>query len=462
MSQRKIMGILTINSIKVKLIVLIVLLLIAAVTAVKVYDYTVRTPQLEKEVQDERMLSASLVASRLQTEMAQTIVTLQTSAINTVFASDDTAAIVKALQMIKDQNPLFEAVYLADANLTRMNEKGEFVSLASREYMQQVKATKKTVISKEALLSKTTNNLSIMITTPIKVPGAPERYLGIAVGVATFQDIVNEQKKSDSTYAFLFDGKDGMVFAHPVKEYIGSLKFINTDEKDKERVTPELRKMATEAVAGKNGTTIYEFNGAKIVSAYTNIPGTPFGVATRMTYQEAMIPIYKERLSAILITVIASLIGALLAFIFARLIANPIISIAKQAEIIAGGDFTTSSDIMITNNDEVGQLQRAFKEMAMMLKATMIAIGQTSVKVAAFSEDLNASAGHSAQGATRVAHTVAEVAAGAGEQATAVNRTVDMITQIDHAMEEIATNAVDVAALSTAALVAATDGGNSI
>jgi methyl-accepting chemotaxis protein len=451
-----------INSIKLRLIILIVLILIAAVVAVKVYDYSVRVPQIEMEVRNERMLSASLVASRLQTELAQSVVIMETSAINTVFASNDNAAIIKALQVIKNQNPLFEAVYLADASLTRINEKGEVASLASREYMQQVKATRKTVVSREALLSKGTNNLSIMITTPIKAPGAPERYLGVAVNVAAFQNIVNQQKKSESAYAFLFDGKDGLLVAHPVKNYIGSLKLINTDEKDKDRVTPELRKIAEEAVAGRNGSEIYEFGGAKIVAAYTNIPGTSFGVATRMTYEEAMGAVQKERLSAIVITLIASLIGAVIAFIIARLIANPIINITKRATIIAAGDFITAGGIIIESNDEVGQLQRAFNEMAVMLKATMIAIGQTAVKVASFSEELSAGAEQSAKGAVQVAHTVAEVATGANEQASAVDKTVDMVKQIDYAIDEIANNAIDVAALSTEALAAATNGGKSV
>lgn len=462
MKQKKITGISTGTSIKTKLILLIVLLLVATITAVKVYDYNIRVPQIESEVRNERMLSASLVASRLQTELMQSVVIIETSAINSVFASDDNMAIVKALQIVKKQNPLFEAVFLADENLTRINEKGESVSLASREYMQQVKATKKTVISRETLLSKTTNNLSVMMTTPIKVAGSPERYLGVAVGVTAFQNTVNDQKKSASAYAFLFDGKDGTIFAHPVKEYIGTLKLINTDDKDKGKVAPELRQMALESIDGKSGTAVYDFNGAKIVAAYTNIPGTAFGVATRMTYEEAMSSIHKERLSALLITLFVALIGGILAFIFARFIANPVITIASQAEIIAAGDFTKASTIMIERNDEIGQLQQSFKEMATMLKATMISISQTSVKVADFSEQLNVGAANSAQGATQVANTAEEVALGAGEQTSAVDKTVDMVKEIDFSIDEIASNAITVAALSAEALEVATTGSRSV
>lgn len=462
MKQRKITGITTGSNIKTKLIILIVLLIVATVTTVKVYDYTIRVPQIEQEVRNERMLSASLVASQLQTELMESLVIIETSAINSVFATDDNVAIIKALQAIKKQNPLFESVFLADESLTRINDKGESVSLASREYMQQVKATKKTVISRETLLAKTTNNLSVMMTTPIQVPGSPERYLGVAVGVTAFQNTVNEQKKSASNYAFLFDGKDGTIFAHPTKEYIGTLKLINTSEKDKSKVAPELRQMAVESVAGKKGTAVYNFNGAKIVAAYTNIPGTSFGVATRMTYEEAMIPIQKERLSALLITILVSLIGGIMALIFARFIADPVITITRQAKIIASGDFTQAGAIVIGRNDEIGQLQQSFKEMATMLKTTMIAIGQTSVKVADFSEQLNIGAANSAQGATQVATTAKEVAVGAGEQTHAVDNTVDMVKEIDCSIDEIASNAVTVAALSAEALEVATAGSQSV
>ncbi|MDR3591660.1 MAG: hypothetical protein P4N41_18550 [Negativicutes bacterium] len=96
---------------------------------------------------------------------------LESAANNPVFATDKDA-VIQGLQAMKEQNPLFSTAFLVDASLTRINETGEPASLASREYMQEAQKTKKTIISREILISQGTNKTSVMIATPIKVPGA--------------------------------------------------------------------------------------------------------------------------------------------------------------------------------------------------------------------------------------------------------------------------------------------------
>jgi len=450
------------HSIKTKMIIIILSLVVFSVTAVKIYDYSVRIPEIEKTMTEERLNVAVLVASRLETELSKSVITLESSANNDVFISNNKEAIVKTLQAIKQQNPLFSSIFLVDSSLNRINEKGEINSLASREYMQETKKNQKTVVSQEVLISLSTNKPSIMVATPIKITGAPESYLGVTVNTDALQNIIEKQKKSDSNYVFAIDGKNGMVFTHPVKEYIGSLKLINTDAKDESKVAGELRKVAQEATAGKTGTIIYDFNGIKIISAYTNIPGTSFGIVSRMNYYDAMEPVRNERNSAIVITLIISLIAGLLAYAFAKMIVNPIINIAKQAQIIASGDFTMNENMNMKSKDEVGQLQTAFKDMSSMLTAIMGQIGHASEQLAASSQQLNASAEESTQGANQVAQTVAVVAKGATEQVEVINRTLEGIHQINDAINDIANNASIVAGVSGEAARVAHDGEKSI
>lgn len=87
--------------------------------------------------------------------------------------------------------------------------------MAGREYMQEVQKTKETVISREILISQATQKPSLMIATPVKVPGAPERYLGISVNIDNLQEIVALGKKSDSNYSFAFDGKTAWSLPTP-------------------------------------------------------------------------------------------------------------------------------------------------------------------------------------------------------------------------------------------------------
>jgi methyl-accepting chemotaxis protein len=448
--------------IRTKLLLVIIPLVCLTMGAAKSYDYFTRQSDLEESVKDDMLHISELTATRLQVEIAKAVSAVETAADNRVFLSQDQSAIIQELNNIKNQNPLFATVFLSDASLTRINEQGDTASLADREYMQEVKKTGETVVSNEILISQATKEPAIMIATPIKISGAPESYLGVSLDTKELKNIVAGMKKSDSNYSFAFDGKDGLVFAHPVEDYVGSLKFINPDEKDKGLVAPELTKMVQEAVSGHSGTQIYEFNGVKVIAAYANVPGTSFGVASRMKYYDAMESVRKEQISAIVITLIATAVGVAAAFGLSVLIATPIKRIAIQANIIASGDFTQAITLDAQGKDEISQLQQAFKDMAIKLGNTMEQIGQATKELASSSEVLEISTEQSAQGSNQVAETVAEVALGASEQVQAVDQTAYIVTGIGREIGEIENLSFEVAELSGKAAATTQDGEKAI
>ncbi len=462
MTKKKHHGLFKYRRIRTKLLLVIIPLVCLTMGAAKSYDYFTRQTDLEKTIRDDMLHTSELVATRLQVEIAKAEATAQTAANNNAFLSQDQSVIIQELSNIKNQNSLFESVFLSDASLGRVNEKGETASLADLAFMQQVKETGETVVSDEILISQDTKKPIIMIVTPIKISGAPESYLGVSLDTTELQNLVADMKKSDSNYSFAFDGKDGLTFAHPREDYVGSLKFIHPDENDKTLVAPELTKMVQDAVTGHSGTQIYEFNGVKVIAAYANIPGTSFGVASRMKYYDAMESVRKEQISAIVITLIASIVGIVAAFGLSALIGTPIKKIANQANIIAAGDFTQAIMLDAPGKDEISQLQRAFKDMALMLKNTMEQIGQATKELASSSEVLEISTEQSAQGSNQVAETVAEVALGASEQVQAVDQTADIVTGIGREIVEIENLSFEVAGLSGKAAATTHDGEKAI
>lgn len=448
--------------IRAKLALVIILFIIAAVGAVEVYSYRARVLKIEKAIHEEQQNASVLIAARLETEIAKTVSALEMAAGNSAFKSEDQNVLVKTLQGIKEQNKIFSTVFLADAALNKLNEKGETSSLAGREYMQEVKKTQATVISREILISQATQKPSLMVATPVKIPGAPEKYLGISVNIDNLQGIVNAGQKSDSNYSFAFDGKNGLVFAHPLQEYIGSLKLINPDEKDKTLVGPELQAMAKNAAEGRSGDQVYTFKGTKIICAYTNIPGTSLGVATRMTYAEALEPVRQERNSALIITLVTALLGAVVALLGAKYIADPIRRLAKQAAVIASGDFTQTETMKVKGRDEIGRLQQNFKDMAGMLRSTMEKIGEAAARIASASEELEVSVEQSAQGSGQVAETISLVASGAMEQAKTVEAAVQTVQGIEEKINAIAKHTAAVEEVSKVSASAASTGGEAL
>ena len=461
---KTIMKIIHINIFKIrtKLVLAILIIVILSITGTKMYDYSVRVNELEKTAKEEQLNSAMLTATRLQTEISKAVAILETSANNTSFASGDKNKVIETLQSMKNQNSIFSTVFLADDSLNRINESGEMTSIANRQYMQDVKRTNETTISKEILISQATNKPSIMISSPVNVSGSSKKYLGVSINIDNLQNIIDKVKNSDSNYSFAFDGKSGLVFAHPVKSYIGKLKLIDPDENDKNKVAPELQRMAKEAVNKQNGTEIYNFAGTKIIAAYTNIPGTSFGVATRMTYEDAMAPIRKELRLDLIIILITSIISIIIALIIAKFISEPIEIIANQANIISSGDFTKAINIEVNRKDEIGKLQKSFKDMAIMLKSTMENIAEATSNIFASSKELQVSTEQSAIVSNETAETVSQVAGGTSTQLEHIDSSMKIFRKMGFEIQEISDSTSQLELLSTSSANAAVDGNKSI
>lgn len=450
-------------SIRTKLTAIIVLLIILTVSTVQIYTYQKNVSQIEAAVEENELSTAILTASRLQTEIMKTVSVLETASYDVAFAAEDVNVLIQGLLAIQSQNQIFSTVFITDSALYKLaNEKGEPGSLADREYLQELKKTQQTVISREILMSQSTKKASLMIATPIRTPGAPERYLGIAINIDKLQGVVTQSQKSDSHYSFAFDGKNGLVFAHPVPEYIGSLKLINPDEKDAALVAPELQNMAKEAIAGHSGHQIYEFDGVKVITAYTNIPGTTLGVATRMTYADAMADVKKSGRQTVIIIVVASLLSALIALFCTKFVADPIKRIAEQANTIASGDFTQTRRITTKGTDEIGLLQQDFINMADKLQSTMEQIGSAAAQIASASNELKSSAAQSAEGANQVAVTVSHVAQGAQDQVNVVDDTVEAVKDIGNEISGISQHASSMEHVAETSASAVSAGGKAI
>ncbi|MDR1616782.1 MAG: cache domain-containing protein, partial [Syntrophomonadaceae bacterium] len=259
-------------SIRTKLAALIVLFILITVLATEIFSYQSSVSELEISMEEERLNMATLTAARISGELMEATAVVETAALNTVFASADLNSVQSALNAIKDSNEIFSVTFMMDGEFNRLNYLGEWTNLSARNYAQEVKSTKTTVISKEVIISATTGKPSIMVITPVKAAGSPERYLGITVGVENLQKIIMGTKESESTYAFAFDGVSGLVFAHPNTELVGTLKIITPDENSSLALSPDLQEMGKAAAAGGSGIRIYEFNGEKVISAYANIP----------------------------------------------------------------------------------------------------------------------------------------------------------------------------------------------
>ena len=125
-------------------------------------------------------------------------------------------------------------------------------------------------------------------------------------------------------------------------------------------------------------------------------------------------------------------IGILLSILLSRAIRRPLKILADGAALYSQGDLTRT--ILISSQDEIGEVGTAMNRMQDHLKSLVLNIRQQSALLAQAAGQLGANADQSADSANSVAEAISEVAAGADNQ----NRTIEKV------MSNVAQNAEDV------------------
>jgi PAS domain S-box-containing protein len=114
------------------------------------------------------------------------------------------------------------------------------------------------------------------------------------------------------------------------------------------------------------GKAFTDYRGVKVFGAHEYIPGIEWTVLAEMDEKEALEPVAKLRLVFLLIVFFTPLVAWVLGGIIARTITNPLSKLHRGTEFIARGDL--DHKVGTGDNDEVGQLSRAFDDMTESLR----------------------------------------------------------------------------------------------
>ncbi len=160
------------------------------------------------------------------------------------------------------------------------------------------------------------------------------------------------------------------------------------------------------------------------------------------------------------ISMFSIILGITIGFFSSRAITRPVQGLLQIAQQIAAGNL--NQQVEVQRNDEIGDLQKAFKTMIANLREVVRNVQVNAEQVAASSEELTASAEQSAQAADQVAQSITNVAKGTEKQLTAVNETVAVVEQLSASIQQVAANTNIVAANTDQTAQAATSGGEAV
>ena len=130
---------------------------------------------------------------------------------------------------------------------------------------------------------------------------------------------------------------------------------------------PDKGKVDTEAsrnaLAGQTGAKIIiDYNGNPVLSDYAplKVLGLRWAILAEIDEAEAFAPVKRLRNIVVVIGLIIAALVALLAFMVARSIANPVKHIVRASEAIAGGDY--NAQIKLDSKDEIGKLAESLRQ----------------------------------------------------------------------------------------------------
>ncbi len=147
--------------------------------------------------------------------------------------------------------------------------------------------------------------------------------------------------------------------------------------------------------------------------------------------------------TSIAVAVILLIISIVVALIITNSITKPLQKIQYLMVKSGEGDLTQTSDY--ESADELGMLAKAFNITNEQLRHLLLKVGDTASHVAAFSQQLSASATETTRATEHITMTIQDVASGTNRQTNEVGSAKGSLNQIQQSVKEININVSNVA-----------------
>ncbi|WP_083256134.1 methyl-accepting chemotaxis protein [Domibacillus iocasae] len=164
------------------------------------------------------------------------------------------------------------------------------------------------------------------------------------------------------------------------------------------------------------------------------------------------------KVTILLVSILAVILGLALAFYISRIIAGPVSKVAEAAKQIADGDFSFA-DINLKNRDEIGDMANSFNVMKQNLREVIREVNESSEQIAASSEQLTAGAEQTSQATEQITASIQEVANGAENQTVSVEESSKSLEEVTQGIQHMAENSSSIAESGTQLSEKAKQGG---
>jgi methyl-accepting chemotaxis protein len=348
---------------------------------------------------------------------------------------------------------VFVADSAGDARFVQRNIAG--VNVKDREYFNKAVQEKKAFLS-EPILNRTTGALTYVYAAPIINNGRVDGVLVASENLEALGRVVGDTVWGKSGYSYMTD-RSGMLIAHPVKDFIGSLN----PSVESERVSAELARATKDGLAGNRGSVSYYFNGRDQINTYFPVPFTGWLVASTTPQEEFLGPVRRMQRTLITVALASALVIALMSMLVADSISKPVALISSRMEEVAGGDLTCGIELK-SGMREIKTLVAAVNSMIGGMSASISGIIESSRRVMARAEDLSAAAEESTASIQEVLAITERTSSRTEGAAASVEEANAGINEVADSAQAAAAAAVEAGEGAAQIVSAAQKGGDSV
>jgi methyl-accepting chemotaxis protein len=302
-------------------------------------------------------LTAQGLGSQVENWIENNIWVLRSTAQLPAIITMNRAAQEQVLRKVQAEYPYMYLVFtvgLDGKNISRIDDV-PLKDYSDRQYYKDIIRGKK--LSWQTLIGKTSKKPALVLSVPIYQQNNLVGVMAAAMTIDEISKFVANWKKGDTGFAFLIDDK-GKVVAHQRKQFVVTQKNLS-----RHPLIAAFRK-------GKWTTKTLTFNqdGKPTLG---HVRGIKYGwaLALQQETREVYAPLKRVRNFAVSLLIVTIVLVSLIAFISARTIVRPIMTLTDVAERMSLGDL--NMQINIPSKDEIGLLAQAIKRMQTSLRLAM-------------------------------------------------------------------------------------------
>ena len=221
----------------------------------------------------------------------------------------------------------------------------------------------------------------------------------------------------ESFYIYVVSS-DGTMLYHPTREKVG--------QPVENEVVKGLVAQLANGQKPESDVTSYEFKGVVKYAAYEIIDNNNI-VVVSADEADALAGIKRVTNISIILEIVIAILAAVIAFIFGKRLAKPLIDLSKIIEQIAQGNINVDFSGIKNSNDEIGLMTDGMKHMTGALSDIVNKIRSASAVLSKNSMELNITSEQTLAANGEISRAVEDVAEGSTSMATSISNINDNI-----------------------------------